>query len=174
MELNEAISLIQTIEISGDTPQTWADLGSGSGLFARALADMLAAKSQIYAIDKNLASFKLKSISNNVQIIPVQLDFVKDPLDLKSLDGILMANALHFVRDKKNFIDKTKIWFKNRRRFLIVEYDTDKPNPYVPYPLSFLTLRQLFKNAGFSSIFKITERPSFYNSGKIYSALITE
>lgn len=174
MELNDAISLIQTIEIESGTPQTWADLGSGSGLFTRALAHMLAAKSIIYAVDRNQASAKSKSLSNNVQIIPVQLDFVKYPLDLKSLDGILMANALHFVPDKKNFLDKTSVWFKNRPTFLIVEYDSDKPNPYVPYPLSFLTLKQLFQDAGFSSIVKITERPSLYNSGKMYSAIITK
>lgn len=174
MELSDAISLIQTIEIERGTPQIWADLGSGSGLFTRALAHMLAAKSKIYAVDRNPAPVKLKSFSSNVQMIPLQLDFIKDPLDLESLDGILMANALHFVQDKKDFLHKTSAWFKNRPKFLIVEYDTDKPNPYVPYPLSFLTLKQLFQDAGFSSIVKITERPSLYNSGKIYSSMITK
>ncbi len=173
MELNDAISLIQTTGIESDTTQTWADLGSGSGLFTRALAHILVAKSKIYAIDRNLASFKLKSLSNNIQIIPIQLDFLKDTLDLKFLNGILMANALHFVPDKKNFLDKTEAWFKDRPKFLIVEYDTDKPNPYVPYPLSFLTLQKLFQNAGFYSIVKITERPSLYSSGKMYSAIVT-
>jgi ubiquinone/menaquinone biosynthesis C-methylase UbiE len=173
MELNEAISLIQTTGIESGTTQTWADLGSGSGLFTRALAHMLGAKSKIYAVDKTQASFKLKSISNEIQIIPIQLDFLKDPLDLKNLNGILMANALHFVPDKKKFLGNTRAWFKNRPKFLIVEYDTDKPNPYIPYPLSFVTLQNLFQNAGFSSIVKITEMPSLYNSGKMYSAIIT-
>ncbi len=101
MELNDAISLIQTTGIESGTMQTWADLGSGSGLFTRALAHILAAKSKIYAIDKNLASFKLKSVSNAIQIIPLQLDFLKDPLDLKFLDGILMANASAFCTGQK-------------------------------------------------------------------------
>jgi len=57
--------------------------------------------------------------------------------------------------------------------FLIVEYDTDIANPWVPYPLSFNTIKTLFVTTGFHSINKINEIPSRFNRAKIYSVFIT-
>jgi ubiquinone/menaquinone biosynthesis C-methylase UbiE len=173
MELQEAILLIQTDEFIQGAQSTWADLGCGSGLFTQALASMLYAESTVYAIDKNISSFKLKSVPNKVVVKAVEADFVNDNLNLKSLDGILMANALHFVRDKKSLIEKVSPYFRERPFFLIVEYDTDKPNPWVPYPVSLLSIKKLFTGLGYGSIKKLHETKSLYHTGNLYSALIT-
>jgi trans-aconitate methyltransferase len=173
MELREAISLIQTDQLIHDTKSTWADLGCGSGLFTRALAGRLYPGSTIYAVDKNLSSFQKSSFPNNVIVKTIESDFVHDDLNLENLDGILMANALHFVRNKKSFIEKMVPYFRDAPVFLIVEYDTDLPNPWVPYPLSFITLRKLFTELGFSVVKKISEKKSLYRTGRIYSVIIT-
>jgi trans-aconitate methyltransferase len=173
MELREAISLIQTDEITQDNQTAWADLGCGSGLFTRALADLLYTGSSIYAVDKNVSSFQTNSFTKEVVLTTIESDFVKDDLHLKNLDGILMANSLHFVSDKKSFIKRTITYFKETPVFLIVEYDTDLPNPWVPYPLSFGTLKKLFTELGFHVDKKISEKKSLYHSGTIYSVLIT-
>ncbi len=173
MELGEAISLIQTDEIRQDKQTTWADLGCGSGLFTRALADLLYTGSSIYAIDKNISSFQKSSFPNQITVKTVESDFVKEDLNLKNLDGILMANALHFVRNKKSFIEKIVPYFRDAPVFLMVEYDTDLPNPWVPYPLSFITLRKLFTELGFSLIKKINEKKSRYRTSNLYSVFIT-
>ena len=52
MQLSEAIELIQKINIPGNKPQVWADLGCGDGLFTRALATLLPEGSIIHAVDK--------------------------------------------------------------------------------------------------------------------------
>src|ERR1700759_4120462 len=101
MELQEAISLIQTNEIIWNRKSTWADLGCGSGLLTRPLATMNHSGRTIYAVDKNLSSFRKSSFPNNVVVKAIESDFVKNALNPEYLDGILMANALHFVRDKK-------------------------------------------------------------------------
>jgi SAM-dependent methyltransferase len=173
MELQEAISLIQTDELIRDTKSTWTDLGCGTGLFTRALASMLYSGSIVYAVDKNMSSFKINSFPNNIAIKTLESDFVRDDLNLDNLDGILMANALHFVRNKKSFIEKMITYFRDAPVFLIVEYDTDLPNPWVPYPLSFITLRKLFKELEFSLVKKISEKKSRFRTGNLYSALIT-
>ncbi len=173
MELGEAISLIQTDEIRQDKQTAWADLGCGSGLFTRALADLLYTGSSIYAIDKNISSFQKSSFPNQITVKTVESDFVKEDLNLKNLDGILMANALHFVRNKKSFIEKIVPYFRDAPVFLMVEYDTDLPNPWVPYPLSFITLRKLFTELGFSLIKKINEKKSRYRTSNLYSVFIT-
>ena len=173
MELQEAIALIQTDEIIQNKQTTWADLGCGSGLFTRALAGLLYTGSTIFAVDKRISSFQKNSFSNQVLVTPIESDFVRDDLNLQNLDGILMANSIHFVRKKKQFIEKLIPLFHSAPVFLMVEYDTDFPNPWVPYPLSFGTLKKLFTELGFSVVKKINEKKSLYHSGKIYSVFIT-
>jgi len=166
MQLKEAISLIQTEEFIKDSQSAWADLGCGSGLFTQALAGILRMGSLIYAVDKNISSLKINSITNSVIIHPMESDFVNNILDLKNLDGILMANSLHFVRDKKSFLKKSNSYFR--------EYDTDKPSSWVPYPISFWAIKNLFTELGYTTIKKLHERKSLYYTGNLYSVLITQ
>src|SRR5665213_464332 len=99
MTIQEAESLIKTNEIKANKISTWADLGCGSGLFTNALATMLHPHSKIYAIDKNIAGFENLSSSAAININLLKLNFQKDNLPLQNLDGILMANSLHFVKN---------------------------------------------------------------------------
>jgi SAM-dependent methyltransferase len=172
MQLKEAVTLIRTDQIKNDLPQIWADLGCGAGLFTRALSGILYEQSTVYAVDKNMSSFKTTSIFDKINIRQLESDFVTDILDIRNLDGILMANTFHFVRDKNAFLEKIKSYFKDQPLFLIVEYDLDSPNGWVPYPMNFISLNKFFTGAGFDSIIKISERPSIYHRANIYSAVI--
>jgi hypothetical protein len=53
-----------------------------------------------------------------------------------------------------------------------VEYDMEIANHWVPYPISFLTLKKLFNDVGFSFVEKISERPSVFNRANLYSAIV--
>jgi len=171
MQLTEAIELIKHPEIGGDENQSWADLGCGSGLFTKALASMLPASSVIYAVDMQ-PSLAPNILPNKTRIEVVKADFVNDQLMLPKLNGILMANSLHYVKDKNSFLASLLPVFVDEPKFLIVEYDTLNANRWVPYPINFLSLKKLFTNAGFASIEKINERSSIYNDAKMYSALV--
>lgn len=154
-----------------ETAGLWADLGCGSGFFTNALALQLFPKSEIYAIDKQA---NLQLISNNKGVIThfQAADFEKDNLDLPALNGILMANSLHFVEDKKKLIKKLSHHLAENGKFVIIEYDTDRANTWVPYPISFAKLQALFSDSGFMSVEKMAETKSLYGSGMIYSCLI--
>lgn len=174
MQLQEAVALISHTDFKLPGKQTWADLGCGSGLFTSALASLLQPESMIYAIDNDSAALKKISSFNKVTIQTKQLNFVTGDLEINDLDGILMANSLHYVNDKISFLNKAIRYMKPESIFIIVEYDTDMPvNRWVPYPINFQSLKKLFSEAGYASVSKLHERKSVYNSGNIYSALVT-
>jgi hypothetical protein len=91
-------------------------------------------------------------------------------LDLPLLDGIIMANSLHFVRLKGDVLQKVRGYLKPGGRLIMVEYNTDSGNTWVPYPMSFETWAAMAKRNGFSETRKLSARPSKF-LGEIYSAL---
>jgi trans-aconitate methyltransferase len=174
MDIKDATALLQNDKIDFTAKKIWADLGCGSGTFTKALAQLLAPNSIIYAIDANQSALdKIPALYSQVAINKSTHDFEKDSLPFKNLDGILMANALHYIKDKKVLINKLQAYLNENHAFLIVEYDIDIPvKTWVPYPISFVSLKNLFTDLGFSSIQKLHERPSIFGRGNMYSALI--
>jgi len=169
MQLEQAIKLIESPMFSNTSRMDWADLGCGEGLFTNALSNLLVPGSTIYSVDKNIQKFK-EAQAEGIIIKKIEADFTTDPINITNLEGILMANSLHFVLDKKGLIKNSRLYFKHEENFLIVEYDSDIPNPWVPYPISFQSLEELYGSLGYQSIKKIYEQPSRYNQANIYSA----
>jgi ubiquinone/menaquinone biosynthesis C-methylase UbiE len=117
MNLKQATELI-AFENNVSTPQLWLDLGCGTGLFSIALANHLPAGSKIIAADKNKKALQqLPARINNVAIETRVADFIDDVLDVKEADGILMANSLHYVKDKENFLHRLVPMLKKMRFF---------------------------------------------------------
>lgn len=169
MKLEYAVELIS---YSSNDTETWADLGCGTGTFTLALATQLEAGSIIYAVDKSRQALnKIPDEYNSNNIIKYEKDFTEFDLPQK-LDGILMANSLHYVNDKTSFIKKISAHLKVNANILIVEYDTDESNHWVPFPISFQSLKSLFESCGFSAIKKLNEHPSIYRRANMYSAVI--
>jgi trans-aconitate methyltransferase len=176
MTVQQAIDLIGAAALPARQPQYWADLGCGAGLFTTALAQLLPTGSTVYGVDTHPGIRQQDIPSSGRQqdrptsIIPITADFVKDPLDLPVLDGILMANSLHYVKDKPSLIQKLRSHLHPDSPLLIVEYDTDRPVPvWVPYPISYDALARLFKD---HNIQKLGERPSAYGRANMYAALV--
>jgi SAM-dependent methyltransferase len=152
-------------------PARWADLGCGSGTFTLALAHYLPAGSTIDAIDLH-PSIRPQTTSTGITIITRSADFVNDELTLQDLDGILMANALHYVRDKPQFLQTLRAALRPGGALLLIEYDTDIPLArWVPYPLSFAAASRLFTPPDWSPPQKLGERPSAFGRSNLYSML---
>jgi ubiquinone/menaquinone biosynthesis C-methylase UbiE len=174
MELNAAIKLIDNNYLNKDIPEIWADLGCGNGLFTKALATLLVDGSTIYAIDKaDIFHADNRVSKSNTSVIFRKLDIEKEELKLPPLDGILMANVLHYVKDKGSFLEKLKRILKPEGAFILVEYDTDIPvSHWVPFPVSFNAAVQLFRQAGYKKIEKSGSRASLFQHSNLYSAII--
>jgi ubiquinone/menaquinone biosynthesis C-methylase UbiE len=165
MEPAEAIAFIEKA-ISGSETQNWADLGCGSGTFTKALIALLPPGSHITAIDRVNQLLKLP------QVDFIQADIERDKLSLEGLNGILIANAMHYISDKAALIKKLEPMFGSAPRFVIIEYETSSPNTWVPFPVTFEKLQALFTGLGYNQIVKLNERPSVYRSGQMYCALV--
>ncbi len=152
----------------------WADLGSGEGAFTLALAEVLGPGGVIHTVDRDRRALEvqleaLRTRFPDVAVTPLVADFTK-PLDLPALDGIVMANALHFERDKLTVLRLVKGYLRPSGRFVLVEYGADRGNPWVPYPISFPTWSKLAAEAGFRDTRQLGSVPSRF-LGSIYSAL---
>ena len=81
-----------------------------------------------------------------------------------------MANSLHFVRDKAAVLALVRGYLRDGGRLVLVEYDTDHGNLWVPHPLSFDTWRTVSTDAGFRETRRLVSVPSRF-LGSIYSAV---
>jgi ubiquinone/menaquinone biosynthesis C-methylase UbiE len=168
MNISEALALIATPIIQRSQPQSWCDLGCGSGTFTLALAQSLASGSTIHAADQDpKALARIPDEHHGVTIHKVLEDLRSPGLHLPSVDGILMANFLHFIQDQHLFLRKLQ---SVTNYFLIIEYERSKPSPWVPYPISFEKLCELFTESGVERVEKLAMRRSRFG-GTMYSAL---
>jgi ubiquinone/menaquinone biosynthesis C-methylase UbiE len=167
MKVTEAMALLRTPLIDWARPQSWCDLGSGAGTFTIALAHLLASGSTIHAVDFDPSPLqKIPDQHDGVEIRKIVGDLQSSSLRLPSVDGILMANTLHFIKEQETFLRRL---LSVTKRFLIVEYERSRPNPWGPYPVGFETACQLFAAAGVEHVEKVATRPSRFG-GTIYSA----
>ncbi len=151
----------------------WADLGSGAGAFTLALAELVGPGAVIYAVDKDRSALRQLAQSMAAQFPAVTLhttvaDFTR-PLDLPLLDGVVMANSLHFERSKESVLQLVRSYLKPAALLLLVEYNTDKGNMWVPHPLSYPTWEKVAARSGFARTELLATRPSSF-LGEFFAA----
>ncbi len=173
MDHTDHINLLKPANVSSGG--VWADFGAGSGAFTLALRELVGPHANIYAVDKDRRGFndlekahRVKfSTSQNVH--PVQADFT-GALSLPPLDGIVMANSLHYFKDKEKILRHVRSFLKLNGALLLVEYNVDSGNMWVPYPLSFETYLALAPRVGFSEPQLLAKTPSRFLH-EFYSAI---
>lgn len=173
MEHHEAIALIGPG--IGRPGGTWADLGAGNGVFSRALAALIGPAGTVYAVDRDARALRDLGRSAardpaSAEIRTIVGDFTR-PLDLPPLDGVLLANALHYVP----YAEQPRVVRDVARRLvpgaamIVVEYDRRGPNRWVPYPIPFAALATLARDAGLGAPVRLGAQPSQYG-GDLYAA----
>jgi SAM-dependent methyltransferase len=154
---------------------TWADVGSGTGAFTLALADLLGPGAVIVSVDRDAGALRVQRAAMAERFPGVELrqrvGDLRRPLDLPTLDGLVMANALHFVpREEQVAVVRSLAGhLRTGGRFLVVEYDADRGNPWVPHPFSWSTWREMACEAGLAEVRRLGRVPSRF-LGAIYSA----
>jgi SAM-dependent methyltransferase len=167
---SEAVALIEAAVPRDEA--TWADVGAGDGTFTRALVALLGRDARIYAVDRDaraVASLRRWAARDGANVIPVEADFTL-PLELPEvLDGLLAANALHFVRDADVVLARLAALVRPGGRVVLIEYDRRAASRWVPYPISVDRLPRLTASAGLSMPTITATRPSAFG-GILYVA----
>jgi ubiquinone/menaquinone biosynthesis C-methylase UbiE len=168
MKIGHAMELIRKPFIESARSQMWCDLGCGGGTFTMALADLLSDGSTIHAVDLDPKALQeIPEKHDGVEILKIVADIGSPSLRLPSVDGILMANSLHYIREQEMLLRRL---LSLTDRFLVVEYERSHPNRWGPYPVGFNRLRELFSQVGVERVEKLGTRPSRFG-GTIYSAI---
>jgi ubiquinone/menaquinone biosynthesis C-methylase UbiE len=153
---------------------TWADFGAGTGAFTLALRDLVGPEATIYAVDKDRGALQRleaahRRFSSAGRLIPLNQDF-SHSLDLPPLDGVVAANSLHYFKDREKILRHVRGFLKPSGALLLVEYNVDTGNLWVPHPFSFKTFRSLAVQAGFSEPRLLATIPSSFLR-EFYSAV---
>ena len=151
-----------------DPGGTWADLGCGDGIFTAALYALIRPGGQIYAVDKDRRT--LESLARyfranfpEAELYPVEADFARS-LALPPLDGLVMANSLHFVRDREKvrLLVRLSALLRPGGRLIVVEYNAARGNLVVPHPLDEAGFLGLARRAGLQEPRILAKIPSTF------------
>ena len=168
MDIHVATGLIEKAVAREEA--TWADLGAGTGTFTQALQQILPS-GKVYAVDKSPHALWRMPQHAKVPMEIVDADFTK-PLGLPPLDGILMANALHYVPQPAKLLKELLKLLKPGGVFLLVEYETNRPRPpWIPFPIPFESFTAMAAEVGLSQPVEVGKVSSMYGHDHIYAAM---
>jgi SAM-dependent methyltransferase len=195
MQRAAIVGLIGKAVEAGDA--AWADFGSGDGAFTLALRALLGPEADLYSVDADAARLRRQRKAFQTDAPPlaspspnqrqsqsrgartpasverthfIEADFTH-ALDLPPLDGLLLANSLHFVDPQLALLQRVRRYLKPSGKLLIVEYDMDRASMWVPYPLPYERLATLVSAAsGYADLERIATTPARYG-GRMYAAL---
>jgi len=154
---------------------TWADIGAGEGAFTLALADLLGPGGRIVAIDRDGRALRANEAAVTARFPGLASTTLtadmSSSLDLPELDGLVAANSLHYVpRDRQVAVIRAlAAYLRPAGRFVVVEYDADRGNPWVPHPFSYPSWERIAASAGLMGTRRIGRVPSRFLDA-IYAA----
>jgi ubiquinone/menaquinone biosynthesis C-methylase UbiE len=174
MNHRDHVALIQD-GVAGAGP-SWLELGGGDGAFTLALADVLAGTARITGVDRDARALAHAAREATSRFPGTRLDARPgDFTDLTALptgpfDGVLAANSLHFVPDRTELLAAIIEVLRPDGRLVVVEYDADRGNPWVPHPFAFATWVGQATEAGLADVRLLHRVPSRF-LGAIYGAV---
>jgi ubiquinone/menaquinone biosynthesis C-methylase UbiE len=154
----------------------WADFGCGAGVFTAVLFTLLGPKCEIHAVDKSQRA--LNRLNKNFQdtfpetSLHIQRADFTSPISMPPLDGFILANALHFIRDKDKgrVLEDLSRKLKSGGKIIVVEYNTNRGNYAVPHPLSEDEFLKLARQQNLQNPHIVTKVPSSF-LGEMYAGI---
>lgn len=169
MTHDEAVSLIRPAVAPGEA---WAELGAGHGTFTKALGELVGPAGSVWAADRDPAAVRTLeqlALPRDAALRVAQCDFTRSP-DLPAVDGVLMANALHFAHGQESLLRHLVDQLPPGGKLVLVEYDRTRGTPWVPYPVPPARFRELAVTVGLEAPEEVGRRASRYHR-EMYAAV---
>ncbi|HEX5827692.1 MAG TPA: methyltransferase [Candidatus Limnocylindrales bacterium] len=172
MQHQDHVALIRG-GVEGAGPR-WLELGAGNGEFTLALADVLGDAGSVVALDRDASSLaelarRLATRFPGTALETLAGDLTEG-LPPGPFDGVLAANSLHYVRDLGPVLASIRDLLRPGGRLVLVEYDAERGNPWVPYPISFRRWSVIASDSGFTAPRRLHRVPSRFLDA-IYGAV---
>lgn len=152
----------------------WADLGAGTGAFTLAIAELLGPGGEIYAVDRDARALRSNARAMAARFPQTRVHYQEADFTLRMtlppLDGIVMANALHFQTGQAAVVRTLRSYLRPGGRLVVVEYNIERGNFAVPFPVPYERWEELSREAGFEHAELLARRPS-RTLHEIYSAV---
>jgi len=150
----ERMEVSRVVEALGLKPgQLVVDLGSGSGLFTRALARAVAPDGTAYAVDIDPALLKIvessakrSSLKNLITILAAP----DDPKLPQSVDLIFICDTFHHLPDKPAYARTLNRYVKPGGRVAVIDFSNEWPGGHDTMRYTPDDLEQWMTSAGFT------------------------
>src|SRR4029079_4392572 len=139
--------------------------------FTIALATLLGPAGHVYAVERDPGAVvalekvaRRRGHDERALIEVVRGDFVSTRLAVEDIDGILMANALHFVPDDEQapLLATLAGALRQDGVFIVVEYDNRPRSRWVPFPVALDRLATVARDASMAAPELIGRRESAF------------
>jgi ubiquinone/menaquinone biosynthesis C-methylase UbiE len=123
--------VIQALNI--EPGQRIADLGAGSGLFSRPLADLVGPDGVVYAIDIDsdlLEHVNETALEKNLTNIQTVLASEQDPRIPDGVDLVLICDTLHQIEDPSVYLRGLTNYLRPSARIAVIDYENNWPRRF--------------------------------------------
>jgi ubiquinone/menaquinone biosynthesis C-methylase UbiE len=141
-----------------------ADIGSGSGLFTRPIANAVAPKGVAYAVDIDPALLKIVERTageqhiTNIRIVQAA---AADPRLPESVDLAFVCDTLHHIQQPEAYLQTLKKYLTPDGRIAVIDFSDTWPQGHESMRYSLQQLEGWMKAAG---MVKVTDSPWLDNS----------
>lgn len=131
--------------------QKVVDLGAGSGIFTRSLAESVGSEGVVYAVDisQPLLDFVEESArEHQLQNVRTVLAVKDDPLIPEPVDLIFICDTLHHIADRAEYLESLRQYLKPSGRVAIIDF-IKSPHLFSSDDYSLKELEFWLKEAGY-------------------------
>lgn len=148
-----------------------ADIGAGSGLFARPLAKAVGAAGKVYAVDvqQDLLDFINKRSQEekigNIQTVLGEFDDPKIPT--RNVDLAFINDVLHHIQNRAVYLKSLGTYVKPGGRIAIIEMDKNDPNtPHRTQPELLVSREEIVQWMSAAGFRLVQEHPDLFPGTK--------
>lgn len=146
----------RVVETLGLKPgMTVADIGSGSGLFARPIAQAIAPEGMVYAVDVDEALLRIVARSaaeQNIANIRTVKAEAADPKLPEPVDVIFICDTLHHIGNQAAYLKNLRKHLKPNGRIAIIDFDRQWPQGHESMRYSRAELARWMGDAEFTQL----------------------